>query len=353
MIALELSAEDLLHCRFGISPVGEVCQAARALANPSARAHTAWIRDHHSTLERLAHAHDLRHLYAVLPDTGYFPDFLTPPPTGPLGDIDAELTQIRTTPEHRVQAEIDHCLQARGAIGDDVAALLRKDGAGARLADLLRVLWDGLLEPLWPQIRDCLERDILNRSRALAVGGLAALFADVSSEISLDSRSMLVDLDLPLNRAPSLDGVGILLMPSAFISPRVTVIHDCSHAAPATLCYPARGAGALWFRDQEEADDALAKLIGETRACILQALSEPAHTTALSLRLGRSAGNIADHLAVLRRSRLITRTRSGRRVLYSRTALAETLLSTGANGTTSEHTRQLGPPRPQRLDRLR
>src|SRR5262249_62220623 len=89
VIALERSAEDLLHCRLGISPVGEVCQAARALANPSARAHTAWIRHHHSTLERLAHAHDLRHLYAVLPATGYFPDFLTPPPTVPVGYIDA------------------------------------------------------------------------------------------------------------------------------------------------------------------------------------------------------------------------------------------------------------------------
>src|SRR5262249_56638331 len=111
-----------------------------------------------------------------------------------------------------------------------------------------------------------------------------------------------------------------------------------SHAAPASLGYPARGAGALWFRDEQYAAYALPELIGETRARILQALREPTHTSALALRFHRSAGNIADHLAVLRRSGLITRTRSGHHVLYSWTALAETLLSTaGGRGSLLQH----------------
>jgi hypothetical protein len=152
-ITLEFSPEDLLRCRFGISPVGEVFQATRALANPGTRAHTAWLRDHRPTLERLAHAHDLRPLFAVLPDPGYFPDFLMPSPSGPLGEIDTELTQIGTTPRERVRAEIAHCLESRGPIGDGVAALLRADDAGMRLADLLGALWDALIGPLWPEIR--------------------------------------------------------------------------------------------------------------------------------------------------------------------------------------------------------
>jgi DNA-binding transcriptional ArsR family regulator len=251
-----------------------------------------------------------------------------------VGDIDEELAQVRSTPEERVQVEVARSLERRRGIETDVLDVLRRPGAGRRLADLLEALWIDLVEPLWPQIRDCLEREILLRSRALARGGLGALFEDMSPLISIAGRRLSVDIGAGCECTRSLGGVGILLIPSTFICPRVTAILE-PPTAPATLYYPARAAAALWFGSEGDVDDSLAKLIGDTRAQILLALSEPAHTTALAARLGRSAGNIADHLSVLRSSGLITRARYGRHVMYSRTTLAETLLSAVANKTSA------------------
>jgi hypothetical protein len=57
MVSLQLSVADLLRCRFAISPVNEVGEAGRAIANPPAlAAHRAWLREHDPALQRLATA---------------------------------------------------------------------------------------------------------------------------------------------------------------------------------------------------------------------------------------------------------------------------------------------------------
>ena len=327
MVTPELSVADLLHCRFAISPVGEVFEVARAIGDPAARAaHADWLSDRRRALERIAHTHDLRPLLAVARAHDSMPHFLRPPPSGPVAGIDLELERIRTTPAEQAYDEIDRCLRANGATEPDVARALLSRGAAKLLGDLLDAIWTGLVGPAWSGIRSCLERDILYQSRASARRGLEAVLEDVAPSLVLEPDRILVHGNGRDLR--TLDGTGMLLVPSVFMWPPVATV--CSApAAPLTIRYPARGTETLWAPRASARTGGLRRLIGDTRAQILEALDQPTHTTALALQLGRSPGNVGDHLTVLRDSGLVDKTRLGLHVLYSRTTLGEAMLRGG------------------------
>jgi DNA-binding transcriptional ArsR family regulator len=324
VLTLELSVIDLLRCRFAISAVGEVIEAAGAIADPAARAaHGAWLAENRGALRRIAEAHDLRPLIALMRAGRDVPDFLRPTPGGPVGEIEAELEQVRATPARRVRAEIGRSLHGRPAIPVDVERALLSDGAAVRLADLLDAMWTRLLLPWWPQIRACLERDILYHSRVLAGHGLAAVLAEVAPTVALEGRQLVAHLDG--SDARELDAVGMLLVPSTFVRPRTATVHS-PQGGPLTVRYPARGTGLVWSPSSCDRHTELRRLIGTTRARVLEALDEPTHTTALACQLRRSPGNIADHLAVLKRSGIVANARVGAHVIYSRTSLGDALL---------------------------
>jgi DNA-binding transcriptional ArsR family regulator len=320
MVTFVFSIDAVLHCRFGISPLLEVFHAMRAIGIPApATSHVAWLRQRSSVLRELHQDHDLAPLRVLLLEHGYVPDFLTPPPAVPLADIGEELESIRRTPTERARAEIARALEERD-VDEHTVRALRSADAPTLLADLLEVVWHALIEPEWPTLRELLERDIAYRARRLAEGGLARLFEDLAPTVSLRGRRLRIQQRTRAN--VELGDAGLLLSPCSFISPRVATMLD-----PPLLIYPARGTSALLGHEPADRGQALARLLGPTRAAILLMLDEPASTTSLAHRLQRSPGNVADHLAVLHRADLLMRRRSGRSVLYARTPLAEALLA--------------------------
>lgn len=320
MVTFVFSIDAVLHCRFGISPLLEVFNATRAIGVPApSTSHVAWLRKRSDTLRELTREHDLAPLGVLLLEHGYMPDFLTPPPAVPLANIHEELESIRRTPSERARAEIARALAER-EVDERALRALRSADAPQLLADLLEVVWHALIEPEWPTLRELLERDVAYRARRLAEGGLARLFEDLAPTVSLRGRRLRVQQRT--SATVELSDAGLLLTPCSFISPRVATM-----LGPPVLIYPARGTAALLAHEPTDRGQALARLLGPTRAEILLLLDEPASTTSLASRLQRSPGNVADHLAVLRQADLLTRRRSGRSVLYARTPLAEALLA--------------------------
>ena len=137
--------------------------------------HAAWLRERQPEIRRLQEKHDLRPLIRLLSARrDYYPDFLTPTPSTPVGDIAEELSRIERTDPARVELEIGECLRVAKGIDADVVRLLRSSGAASRLVGLLAALWEAAIASEWLRLRDVLEHDVSLPVSTLARGGLAS-----------------------------------------------------------------------------------------------------------------------------------------------------------------------------------
>ena len=310
---------DPASCRWAISPLRETLSAVRLLSDPHRQGyHQPWLRAVATALDEL----DLTPLRQVMPRTTYSPDFLTPAPPGPTARFEDELALVARTPPKQVRAELSRCMREQhGRRLPPPAQALANQPVSSRnlLANTLAACWEQLIFPWWQRIRDVLAGDIAYRTRQLADGGLAAVLTDLHPKIRWQHPTLVVDIASTGFRDVE---SGLALMPSVFEWPSVGVTMDRPWLP--TIDYPARGIAALW-EPRTDPPAALARLLGQTRAILLAALTEPTSTTALARRCALPNSTVSEHLTVLRDAGLVTTHRTGRYLQHTRTPLGTQL----------------------------
>ncbi|MBF4160815.1 helix-turn-helix domain-containing protein [Nocardioides acrostichi] len=335
MFRFKVESHDLAASRFALSPLMELDAVLRLLGGLSDARGRLPPAVHERFERRYAplRGDPLVQALELLRTPRHGVTFLTPPP-GSLGQtVDDDVAQVRATPPEVAIAEIAEAL-ARRARGRHVAGpadavarwveSLPGESLVGQLADTLEELWRCVVGPDWPLLRAVAERDVLHRAQRLTSEGWAGALDDIHPRVRWRAPYVEV-LGHPAGTV-DLDGRGLLLVPSVFVTSGVAVYADRQWRA--ALVYPARGHAALWS-SRRPPGAAVERLLGRGRARILLAVDTGASTTQLARELELSPAGVSAHLGVLLEAGLLTRSRMGRTVVYRRSPLGDALAAAG------------------------
>ena len=305
MIRLRLGVDDVARTRFAApGPYCELSVSAQVIQQPT------------SSFRRLCAASGVslpasaRHVLELVPGHGNFPDFLAPEGASSLEDA---LDIVLSTPHRLIRSDL--ATLPRRAASSWMLDLA--DGclsAREELAASLRDYHDHVLERLWPAIEHVVETDLRLRAWQLATKGVAAAVDNLHPGIRW--RDGVVEVDGPLDADVELAGRGLQLMPSLWTRPGFT-----ARWSQPTLVYPLGRFAWMAPTATKNHSDALAAVLGTTRARVLRALADEHTTSELARALGISLASASTHAAVLRDAGLVTSRRQGQSVRHSLTSL--------------------------------
>jgi DNA-binding transcriptional ArsR family regulator len=309
-----IAADVLARSRFVVSPLQEtvatVVSLARGGAVPGLRRWTAAERP--AFKARLAADPFAAKLVETAFRATWIADFLITPPTRADRTFQDELRRVRETP---VEVALADLALPAGAVP---AELVVPDLA-PRAADLLDWVWTRSVRPDWPRRRRLFEADIVARTQQLSARGWADALAGMRPGLRWLGDGRL-RINAYANPPRSLDDAELLFVPTT-ASGRGWVCWD--EPERYAVIYPCSGTLA---DTSTAAPEALSRLLGPTRATILTELTTPKSTSQLVAATGHGLGSVGGHLKVLLDAGLVRRTRSGRSVLYYRTAVGDQLV---------------------------
>ena len=298
MLRIHLTAEDLLKTRFASQPAPLV-ETGLAIAALKRREplFRAWRRSAAARFPLAA-----RPLLELIPPSATGPLFLDPLSA----DLAEGLELVQSAPASYVTEELRRVARSRPP-GPWLRSLAARD------RDTWRDLDRALRAAHWHLVEGV--REYLEANK----------FDLLSGGIGWNGTVLQIETPRELDFHPG--GAGLTLMPTAMWTGRAMVAGRPN--GPVTIVYPA--VTPLPLVD-DVTRDALAGLLGHTRAAVLRLALTQRTTTQLASELGVSAATVSGHTKALRAAGLIVTARSGQAVLHSVTPLGGRLLD-GAPGT--------------------
>jgi DNA-binding transcriptional ArsR family regulator len=334
VLTIQFSKDDLARVRIATrpDPLWELVLAVRLLRQrPHSGPFAAWYGQVTHQLKRANPGEQLALLRALLPQAGYFPDFLNP--IDAADGLDHGLEAIRCTGRSRLRRDIRQLASTRhlppAARG---IAEGSKEELGA-LTDTMRFCYDVLVRPYEQDIAVAFDCDRRRRLDALAKGGVDGLF----DSLRPFACWMPDVLCVPNHRKQDLrlNGRGLLLIPAAFSVTRPVTLFDSD--LPPVLIYPTCAHLNPSWPDSVGIPAPLLSLIGATRAEILHVVDRQARVMSAELasQVGISMASTSEQTKILREAGLITSDRERSRLFHQLTPLGRALLARARPPTVS------------------
>ncbi|MFF6843680.1 ArsR/SmtB family transcription factor [Streptomyces tanashiensis] len=312
MLRIHFTAEDFTRVRFAPrpSPVPELHAALMMLGAP-----------HEELLFGRWRGRLLRALPgAAEPLADLVPGGVAPSFLDVLGETRQEgLALIRAARPECVRSELERVYAAgRAPVPPWIRALHAGSAEAWRVLERAqRAAYETVLAPVWPLVQDLHRAEFTRHALTVAERGLGAALTALAPGLR--------DGTWEWPGAPRdvhLSGRGLVLLPTFHWrgGPLVQDLPD----RPVVLAYPA-GGGLPPGPPAAPGEDALAGVMGRTRAELLRALTTPRTTTELARLLGVSNATASAHAQALRAAGLLTTTRTGRSVHHAVTPLATLL----------------------------
>src|ERR1700722_9196919 len=251
--------------------------------------------------------------------------------TGPAATLEEGVKALLAVPREHLLVEMDFA-DMECKLPASVWAAAETGQARLQLAAAAVAAHQVLFEPYWTRIHACLHAEHVAGLRALAAGGPDRLLASLQSQW-VRWRPPVLEVLVPADHDVELNGLGLALMPSAFVGQIPSLHHNPNDpgSAPWLVVPPADGRieqRHLWGNPRPRGA-ALAALVGRNRAAVLRTLADGCSTTELADRVGISLAAASQHASVLRDAGLITTHRQGSAVLHLLTPLGAELLQAG------------------------